>query len=939
MPDSMDRDSIVKEMSQDILNNERSVQEEELFADQTFVQSAKMAYRAVGDEDFKGTDQEAVQMGLDMASRFNYNITGMGVQLAKMNDASDDDKLAMLYIVDTLDKKDMTWDGAGRAIREMALDPMNYVFGAGVGARIGTKVATGKGVSEVTGKAMLKDWFKKVYAHKYANPAMQGGLMETKAEAGRQKLEIEAHARDGYSAGELATAGAIGTVAGAGIMKATDMVAEGGRKLIDYRRSQPNMPMRTGGIPTSLGQGSVDDILAQASTLEGGSRQKLLNKIDMRNISPEDKKKVIEFRKANAPEAKPKSVKAQEQIKEAEAFNSHFYSKLENEANKIPNEQTFTNIDEAKTFLQKQGVRADEMDSVLNADALPEGEFTGRELRQAVRSREDTITKRTYDSDSSGTAIDQDEWDYGISESEGQVDVGEQGYGIRLYDENSGAEGQIGYSFDDEVYVDDYGTEFDYDSLKDDWFENYGEDHIEQWHDEMVEAGVDMADPDEVRANVIALAEDEGIMRDNYYSKTVYELDDGSIHDTLDEAKARLKDNMYEDFNYYREEEGAEIYEDYTVSGGDDYKLEVYQLEDFTSEKPSHREPHFGSLEHGDENVQVHARMKTRTDANNKQGTVLEEVQSQWEQDWRSQGGGTKPRTTEQQKALDDKLAEAEKKYIDSENLLSDHQLKTNHFSTIDKMQKEATAIRKSYKEEAEKLREEIIQSGDERTEMLEEIVEQAHGKYNYDERYIELNKELEEMNKPIIKMDKETRLRKAEFNTARNNAEVQEPSMATPPLKNRTQYTKLAMMDNLLKGIEKDQDYFGWINGHIQNGSRIETTQGMSQAYDIEMPRIIQKTTGETPYMARFDNGESISSDQKLYWDKEEAKDLESFSDTADIYGLSDDEWYWRVDFTPELKKKLKDAKIQMYGLTGVSLLGASQAMEENNKADNGAI
>lgn len=223
---TMDRDTIIRNMATDVLNNERTVREEELLTDPDFIQASKMAFEGVGGEPFVGTDQEAVKMGLDMASRFNYNVTGMGVQLAKLNDAPDENKLAMYYIVDTLDKKDVTASGVGRFFKEMALDPMNYIFGGGVAVRL----AGGQAIKK-SSMGMLKDGAKR-YIKRYGSLATQGAAMEAKTETGRQILEKEAKVREELDPTEIAKAAAIGTVGALGITHGAEGVAKVAKKII-----------------------------------------------------------------------------------------------------------------------------------------------------------------------------------------------------------------------------------------------------------------------------------------------------------------------------------------------------------------------------------------------------------------------------------------------------------------------------------------------------------------------------------------------------------------------------------------------------------------------------------------------------------------------------------------------------------------------------------
>jgi len=169
------------------------------------------------------------------------------------------------------------------------------------------------------------------------------------------------------------------------------------------------------------------------------------------------------------------------------------------------------------------------------------------------------------------------------------------------------------------------------------------------------------------------------------------------------------------------------------------------------------------------------------------------------------------------------------------------------------------------------------------------------------------------------------------EIDKLENARDYQSPKVATPPIKKRTQYTKLAMFDNVMKSVDNGDEFFGWINGHIQNGRTTPSDKitGMVQNYDMEMPRTMQKQLGVTPHMAYFDSGKPIvdADGKNVLWNMDLAKQETYYND------LSDGKWYWRVDYTPALKRKIKNSKIEMYGVGGVSLLAATQGENDENE------
>ena len=327
-------------------------------------------------------------------------------------------------------------------------------------------------------------------------------------------------------------------------------------------------------------------------------------------------------------------------------------------------------------------------------------------LEDRLSNRPDEISKANYNEDTEGGVQDQETWESDRVEVSGfesvpnYIDYSDSGMGVRVTDNFQ--ETWVGERYDEDVYVDDVDGEFDYQESREDWINNYygGEydselitkvrDNEIMIEDEIIEI-VEQTDPeraDELRAvmddgewvseaatdaeieaviksnyidnaeineALLEWAEDEGLLRDTYSAKVSYQDFWGNEYDEVDDAVKYTISQMYED---YKSEAGEnlEIYKDYTIDGGHDYNLETYQMPNFDEgRKNQAREPHFGDLgEDADLNVQVHTRFKNRYDADDLEGRVLEEIQSQWEQDWRKQGGGQRVPSQEEREAAYD---------------------------------------------------------------------------------------------------------------------------------------------------------------------------------------------------------------------------------------------------------------------------------------------
>lgn len=226
-----EQQNLTKEMSDKIYNDSYSVTEEELQKDSNWIEATRDVYRELEGVEFGGPDEDIAKQGLDIMSRFNYNLTlGTINYTAKLQDADDKTKLSFYYMMDMYDKKDISGNGVMRAFKEMGLDPASYIgigtLGMGFAGKQAATTAAKTGL-----KAMLKQGVMKFLQNPTAVAATEGAIYTGVDDVARQDAAIGAGVQDEYSPTQTAVATGIGAAAGAGIVKGTQVVGKVVKKL------------------------------------------------------------------------------------------------------------------------------------------------------------------------------------------------------------------------------------------------------------------------------------------------------------------------------------------------------------------------------------------------------------------------------------------------------------------------------------------------------------------------------------------------------------------------------------------------------------------------------------------------------------------------------------------------------------------------------------
>ena len=275
-----------QKLATSILDKEKEYQEEELLNSPDWAAASRVTWAIENGTPFEGTDEQAAQAGLELMSEINYNLGAGTVPFAaKMATGEFDDtqKIAVRYMMDTYDKKDISWDGFKRFAKEVAIDPTNLVvlptLGAGMVGKGAAQIAARKGLME-----SIKLNVKEFATGAMGAAALEGAIYSAADDAAFQHIKMATGEQDEYSYGQtvgMATAGAIiAPTAVKGLKVAGEYVTKGGETM----RSAIN---RWDDEVQALAGGGVPPVASPLDNLSE-SAKKNFPELDMTDFDAED---------------------------------------------------------------------------------------------------------------------------------------------------------------------------------------------------------------------------------------------------------------------------------------------------------------------------------------------------------------------------------------------------------------------------------------------------------------------------------------------------------------------------------------------------------------------------------------------------------------------------------------------------------------------------
>lgn len=228
-----------------------------LYSDGDWLRASKMLYQLAKGDEFIGTDKEAAEWGKDYMGYFNFNLPVMATYAADIAmNGTQEQKEAFLYMMDTYDNTQWSWEGAGRAAAGIFTDPTTYLGLGSLGIGTVAKFAGAESAKQGAKSLLLKS-----LGRTGIQAGIEGGIYGATTETIRQGVEVSAGRRESVDLGDVATSAGVtavggvvlGTAADAAVSKIAGLikkpVVEVGKP--EIRINDPEVP---GATPSSVAE-------------------------------------------------------------------------------------------------------------------------------------------------------------------------------------------------------------------------------------------------------------------------------------------------------------------------------------------------------------------------------------------------------------------------------------------------------------------------------------------------------------------------------------------------------------------------------------------------------------------------------------------------------------------------------------------------------------
>ena len=186
----------------------KTLYDEDLVNDVNYQKASEVIYHMnKGVEAPSLTPEEYAEYGIEAMGWFNWNMPKMSLDAARISGASDEQKKAFLYMMESYDDLGVSWNGAGRFFKGAVLDITNWIglttFGFGIAAKEGAKQASKQGFKELLKSSTRGGIIA----------GIESGVYTAADDVARQVVETSVSGED-IDLGRVAKAAAIGATTG-----------------------------------------------------------------------------------------------------------------------------------------------------------------------------------------------------------------------------------------------------------------------------------------------------------------------------------------------------------------------------------------------------------------------------------------------------------------------------------------------------------------------------------------------------------------------------------------------------------------------------------------------------------------------------------------------------------------------------------------------------
>jgi len=182
--------------------------------DLDWLDASSMVYSMMNQGQVLGSNQEIAEYGKDIMGWFNYNLPAMAYMTSYVLNADQKTKEAFLWMMDTYDNTDYSWEGFWRFGKGLVTDPTTWASIGTVGAGF-----WGKFVTKQAAKATLRAKLLQSLGRSGLTAGVEGGMMMAADDTLRQSIEISAGRMKEFDSGRLLLKTGIGV--GGGIILGT----------------------------------------------------------------------------------------------------------------------------------------------------------------------------------------------------------------------------------------------------------------------------------------------------------------------------------------------------------------------------------------------------------------------------------------------------------------------------------------------------------------------------------------------------------------------------------------------------------------------------------------------------------------------------------------------------------------------------------------------
>jgi len=206
----------------------QNIEPKTLYKDPDWVKASMLMYNLFERKPFSGSQEDAAAYGVNGIYNFNYDMVNMARIAKTVVNASDEEKRAFLYMLDTYDNTNTTAGGVARAIGTTMTDPTTYLGLGTLGIATAGKLIGRKAEIEAARLAVeksLMEGVKESVARTGITAGIESGIQGGTASSIKQGVEVSAGRRDEISLGQVALDTGIAATGGVILGTGADMAA------------------------------------------------------------------------------------------------------------------------------------------------------------------------------------------------------------------------------------------------------------------------------------------------------------------------------------------------------------------------------------------------------------------------------------------------------------------------------------------------------------------------------------------------------------------------------------------------------------------------------------------------------------------------------------------------------------------------------------------